>query len=493
MKKLLAVLIGVAVLATLITMHASAQEITVLYKGEKLTFDVSPKIENDRVMVPMRTVFEAFGAKVKWDGESGTVTAKKKSDTVEMTVNSTEMKKNDEEITSDVAPVIENGRTLIPLRAVSELLDLEVSWDDETKTVSITKDDEQDDLWKENTGSIDLTKFTVTGTGNTAENGVITITEAGDYTVTGNCSDGQIIIDSEGKVKLRLSGMSLTNKDGAAIYIKNADKAFITLTEDTENYLSDGEVYANEDEKACITAKDNLEIKGKGNLEINANYNHGIKASDSLEIENGNITITSKNDAINVNDTFELSGGTLNLTAYGDGIQAEEIVDISGGTVNITTKGDVPAATNNKKFGAAQNAETDSDVSSKGIKADWILEISGGIINITSTDHAIHCASDIVIDGAELTINSDNKGISAHGNLTINGGKFNIPKASEGIESKQIMTINGGDFYIIASDDGLNAGGGSGFGGMPQMPNDENMPDIQNMEKGMKGQGFECS
>ena len=259
-----------AILASAVTMQASAQKIKVIYNGGELSFDVSPKIENDRVMVPMRAVFEAFGAKVKWDGETKTVTAKKKSDTIELTVDSKEMKKNDETVEADASPVIEDGRTLIPLRAVSELLELEVSWDEDTKTVEINeKEEKKDDSWKNNVQSIDLTAFTVTGDGNSAENGVITITEAGDYAVTGKCDDGQIVIDSKGKVKLRLCGMSLTNTKGAAIYVKDADKAFITLEKDTENFLSDGETYENDEEKACITAKDNLEIKGSGALTVN--------------------------------------------------------------------------------------------------------------------------------------------------------------------------------------------------------------------------------
>mgnify|MGYP002231488189 CR=1 FL=1 len=60
--------------------------------------------------------------------------------------------------------------------------------------------------------------------------------------------DGQIVIDTEEKVKLRLSGMSLTNKNGSAVYVKNAEKAYITLTDNTENTLTDGENYTSGDE-----------------------------------------------------------------------------------------------------------------------------------------------------------------------------------------------------------------------------------------------------
>lgn len=510
MKKILSIILCVLVILASVSIIASSKDegITVIYDGEVISFDVEPEIINDRVMVPMRTIFETFGAKVKWDDETQTITAKKKSKTIEMTIDSTEMTKNDEVYSFDTAPTIKDDRTLIPIRAISELLGLDVEWDEATQTVIITSSSDEDDSWKENKGEIDLSSFTVTGDNNTVSANVITITEGGDYTVTGTSDNGQIVIDSEDKVKLRLSGMSLTNQSGSAIYIKNADKAYITVTKGTENYLADAENYisGDEKEKGCITARDNLEIKGEGSLSISGNYNHAIFAADSLEIEGGNISINSKNDGIHVNDTFAMSDGALTISAEGDGIASDEIVDITGGSINITTTGDVPAGTNERDFmfgrgqmsinqtaQSEQASETESedntDISSKGIKAGWLLDISAGSINITSTDHAIHCASDMNINGGNITISSDNKGISAHGDLIINGGSFDIVKATEGIESKQIMTINDGKFNIIASDDGLNAGGtggfpggGMGFGGRNNAENfDGNMPDMSNM------------
>ena len=457
----------------------NADAIKVTYNGEAITFDVQPEIVDDRVLVPMRAIFETLGAKVKWDGDSQTITSKKKSKTISMTIGSTDMTKNDETYTFDVSPIIEDGRTLVPLRAISELLGLNVEWDENTKTVTI-ESSEDDDSWKENTGTIELATMSVTGEGISVSDNVVTITSGGDFTVTGVSDNGQIVIDTEEKVKLRLSGMSLTNPTGSAIYVKNADKAYITLTENTDNTLTDGETYTSgdENEKGTITTRDNLEIKGSGSLTINANYKNGIDASDSLDIENGNITITAVNDGINVNDTVTISGGTVNITAESDGIQAGDIVDITDGTVNITTTGEVPASTNNDfgfGRGMQQTAATDDtsdDVTSKGIKADWLIDISGGTINLTTTDHAIHSTSDIEISGGDITIASDNKGISAHEDLTINGGSIDITKSSEGIESKAIMTINDGDISVIASDDGLNAGGsgdtfGGGMGGNP--------------------------
>ena len=434
-KKIISIAAVVAITATIGSgcVLAKSNDITVTFDGEKISFDVQPEIVDGRVMVPMRTIFETFGAKVKWDSDTQTITAKKKSKTIQMTIGSNNMTKNDETYSSDVAPIIEDGRTLVPIRAISDMLGLDVEWNEKNNTVTITTpQDDEDESWKDNTGTVDLDNVEVTGDGISVSDNIITISKGGDFEVTGTLDDGQIVIDTEEKVKLRLSGMSLTNKNGSAVYVKNADKAYITLTDNTENTLTDGENYTSgdENEKGCITSRDNLEIKGSGSLTLNGNYNHGIFSSNSIEIGNGNINVNAKNDGIHANDTLAISGGTVNVTAEGDGLQAEEILDISGGEVNVTTTGEVKASTsndfggrgemkdslqmtddeiqsmreqmNNNQFTQTEESDDSDDTSSKGIKADWMLDISGGEVTVNSTDHAIHCTSDINITGGTL-------------------------------------------------------------------------------------------
>ena len=507
-KKIISIAAVVAITATIGSgcVLAKSNDITVTYDGENISFDVQPEIVDDRVMVPMRTIFETFGAKVKWDSDTQTITAKKKSKTIQMTIGSSDMTKNDETYSFDVSPIIEDGRTLVPIRAISDMLGLDVEWNEKNNTVIITTpQDDEDDSWKDNTGTVDLDNVEVTGDGISVSDNIITISKGGDFEVTGTLDDGQIVIDTEEKVKLRLSGMSLTNKNGSAVYVKNADKAYITLTDNTKNTLTDGENYTSgdENEKGCITSRDNFEIKGSGSLTVNGNYNHGIFSSNSIEIGNGNITVNAKNDGIHANDTLAISGGTVNVTAEGDGLQAEEILDISEGEVNVTTTGEVKASTsndfggrgemkdssqmtddeiksmreqmNNNQFTQTEESDDSEDTSSKGIKADWMLDISGGEVTVDSTDHAIHCTSDINITGGTLNLSSESKkGISGHGDVTIDDGDITITKSTEGIESKKTLTINGGDIDITASDDGLNSGGtganqNGGFGGGTNM------------------------
>lgn len=503
-KKIISIAAVVAITATIGSgcVLAKSNDITVTYDGENISFDVQPEIIDDRVMVPMRTIFETFGAKVKWDSDTQTITAKKKSKTIQMTIGSNDMTKNDETYSSDVAPIIEDGRTLVPIRAISDMLGLDVEWNEKNNTVTITTpQDDEDNSWKDNTGTIDLDNVEVTGDGISVSDNVITISKGGDFEVTGTLDDGQIVIDTEEKVKLRLSGMSLTNKNGSSIYVKNADKAYITLTDNTENTLTDGENYTSGDEKekGCITSRDNLEIKGSGSLTLNGNYNHGIFSSNSIEIGNGNITVNAKNDGIHANDTLAISGGNVYVTAEGDGLQAEEILDISGGEVNVTTTTSTSndfggrvemkdslqmtddeiqsmrEQMNNNQFTQTEESDDSEDTSSKGIKVDWMLDISGGKVTVNSTDHAIHCTSDINITGGTLNLSSESKkGISCHGDVTIDDGDITITKSTEGIESKKILTINGGNIDITASDDGLNSGGtcanqNGGFGGGTNM------------------------
>ena len=524
-KKIISIAAVVAITATIGNgcVLAKSNDITVTYDGENISFDVQPEIVDDRVMVPMRTIFETFGAKVKWDSDTQTITAKKKSKTIQMTIGSSDMTKNDETYSFDVSPIIEDGRTLVPIRAISDMLGLDVEWNEKNNTVKnstqkrffrkkqnkseipLAQQDDEDESWKNNTGTVDLDNVEVTGDGISVSDNIITISKGGDFEVTGTLDGGQIVIDTEEKVKLRLSGMSLTNKNGSAVYVKNADKAYITLTDNTENTLTDGENYTSgdENEKGCITSRDNLEIKGSGSLTVNGNYNHGIFSSNSIEIGNGNVTVNAKNDGIHANDTLAISGGTVNVTAEGDGLQAEEILDISDGEVNVTTTGEVKASTsndfggrgemkdssqmtddeiqsmreqmNNNQFTQTEESDDSEDTSSKGIKADWMFDISGGEVTVDSTDHAIHCTSDINITGGTLNLSSERKkGISGHGDVTIDDGDITITKSTEGIESKKILTINGGNIDITASDDGFNSGGtganqNGGFGGGTNM------------------------
>jgi|GEM_PF-2236038 len=113
-------------------------DITVYCNGSRIMFDQPPIVENDRVLVPMRFIFEALGTKVEWENETQTVTAAKDDIVIVLHIGSPEIIVNDEIITLDVAPQIINSRTLVPVRAISEGLNADVQWDETTRTVIIS-------------------------------------------------------------------------------------------------------------------------------------------------------------------------------------------------------------------------------------------------------------------------------------------------------------------------------------------------------------------
>lgn len=126
--------------------YLSNDKITVFLDGKELEFDVDPIIVNGRTLVPLRTIFEALGAEVLWDGEEQKVTAYRGPATVILWINSTNMYLNGANYTIDSMPVIKDDRTLIPLRAVSEAFNCNVEWLAESKTVVITSNDSVEDL-----------------------------------------------------------------------------------------------------------------------------------------------------------------------------------------------------------------------------------------------------------------------------------------------------------------------------------------------------------
>lgn len=468
---------------------ALAKDVNIVIDGEELNLDVAPQIIDGRVMVPIRGVLENLGALVKWDDETQTVSARKSSKTVSLEIGSNDVtldkgETNDdgsaktETIQTDVAAQLISDRTLVPLRVISEAMGYSVDWNDETYTVSITTDNDEDESWKDNKVSVDMSTLSVSGDGASVSDNTLTISKGGVYTLSGKNSDASIVISTDDKVKLKLNGVNITSSGASVIYVENADKVYIDTEDGTGNSL-----VSTAADTAAIRSKDNLKIKGGGTLNITSADN-GIKCSDNLKIEGGNINIDAKADGINVNDTFEMTDGNLKITAVGDGIDSSSIANISGGTIDITTNG-TPTETsqteqssdeqNRPKTPFVESSSVEFETSSKGIKADWMIKLSGGKINVNSADHAIHCTSDIETDGANLTLASQyKKGISAHGSITIDGAGTSIAvtKSTEGIEGKTKLTINNGNIKINSTDDGLNAGTSTemqppqgGFGG----------------------------
>ncbi len=150
MKKFISFLLTASLFVSSLPVFVYAQNnINVTINGKKIYFDVEPQIINGRTMVPMRKIFEELGATVEFVSEkedrNAFVYAETEDTAIGLFINEsnlfffdveTEEVKN--KITIDAPATIVEGRTLVPVRAVSEALDCEVAWNDKTKTVSIT-------------------------------------------------------------------------------------------------------------------------------------------------------------------------------------------------------------------------------------------------------------------------------------------------------------------------------------------------------------------
>ena len=311
-----------------------------------------------------------------------------------------------------------------------------------------------------------------------------TINKEGVYVITGSASDAQIIVSAgdEDKVQLVLDGVSITNESSPCIYVKNADKVFVTTT-DSENTLTvSGAFTADGDTNtdAVIFSKDDLVLNGVGTLTISSTDN-GIAGKDDLKITGGAINITCASDAIEANDSIRIAGGEINITTEKDGLHAENDEDdttgfvyICGGTLNVLAEDDgIHATTIIQIDGGEVNLNAH-----EGLEATWI-QINDGTINIQASDDAINAAYKSAkmtpvaeFNGGTTTIvmgSGDTDAVDSNGNLIITGGTLNITAQSpfdyDGTCEKTggTLIINGTETDSISNQ--MMGGGRGGKGG----------------------------
>lgn len=121
--------------------------IKIRVNNKTVQFEISPIIENGTTLVPFRAILEELGASVEWNEKTKTITCRKKTKTVLMKIGSKTMTVGNNHINLDVSPKIINNRTLIPLRAISQAFDAEVDWNAKSRIIDITvKETNQTDI-----------------------------------------------------------------------------------------------------------------------------------------------------------------------------------------------------------------------------------------------------------------------------------------------------------------------------------------------------------
>lgn len=338
------------------------------------------------------------------------------------------------------------GETTITSGITKEDTDVTHADDAENYRVSITSD---------------FTVTSDTSDGVTQSGSVYTITKAGEYTVTGLLSEGQLIVDAgdEDEVTIVLNGTSITCSSGSPIYVKNASKVEIKSEENSFNEVIDNRTEATEDSSddagnAAIYATCDLKLVGKGALVVTGNYNNGIQSKDDLSIKNVIVKVTAVNNAVKGNNAVDIeSGNIIAISAKGDGIKTSNS--------NISNKG------NQKGIVTITGGNIDVYAACDGIDAAYVVDISGdGNLNIYTDTYSEY--------SEEVTSSGSSSGTSTSRNSSAN-------------KTASANTVS----YVAASDTIANAPGGSGGGNMGGMDgqNGGNAPDMNGGSGGNKASG----
>ena len=113
--------------------------ISLFVNGNEVASDVAPFIENSRTLVPVRIISENLGYKVAWDAKNAIVTINGNNKIIKMPINSTKVAVNGNTVNLDTAAKIKSGRTFVPVRFIAETFGTEVNWDNNTRSVYVGK------------------------------------------------------------------------------------------------------------------------------------------------------------------------------------------------------------------------------------------------------------------------------------------------------------------------------------------------------------------
>ena len=359
---------------------------------------------------------------------------------------------------------------------------------------NVTHADDADNYKTEITGEFSITS--TDGSTITQNDSVYTITQAGEYTVTGLLSEGQIVVnaDDNAEITIVLNGTSITCSNGSPIYIKNADNVKIKSEENTYNCIVDARAEADdnpdnsssENGNAAIYAACDLKLVGKGALSVTGNYNNGIQSKDDISIKNVTIKVNAVNNAIKGNDEVAIeSGEIIAISRKGDGIKTSNS--------SLSTKG------KQKGNVIISGGNIDIYAACDGIDAAYGVDVSGdGNLNIytdTYSDYSEAVAADNSGSSAssvgtppdmnntqnngnmgnppDMNNSSSNPGMKGNfggGNRAANGmpgnnSSGNSSKKSystKGIKAESEINISGAAINISSTDDGIHANSDSG-------------------------------
>ncbi len=334
---------------------------------------------------------------------------------------------------------------------------------------NVTHADDADNYKTEITGEFSITS--TDGSTITQNDSVYTITQAGEYTVTGLLSEGQIVVnaDDNAEITIVLNGTFITCSNGSPIYIKNADNVKIKSEENTYNCIVDARSEADdnsdnsssENGNAAIYAACDLKLVGKGALSVTGNYNNGIQSKDDISIKNVTIKVNAVNNAIKGNDEVAIeSGEIIAISRKGDGIKTSNS--------SLSTKG------KQKGNVIISGGNIDIYAACDGIDAAYGVDVSGdGNLNIYTDTYSDYCEA-VAADTSGSSASSSDSSISTPDSSASNPGSSN---QNQGSSSKSSSNATMMTYITTANTDNQN---NSRVGTPPDMNNAQNNGNMGN-------------
>ena len=348
---------------------------------------------------------------------------------------------------------------------------------------NVTHADDADNYKTEITGEFSITS--TDGSTITQNDSVYTITQAGEYTVTGLLSEGQIVVnaDDNAEITIVLNGTSITCSNGSPIYIKNADNVKIKSEENTYNCIVDARTEADdnpdnsssENGNAAIYAACDLKLVGKGALSVTGNHNNGIQSKDDISIKNVTIKVNAVNNAIKGNDEVAIeSGEIIAISRKGDGIKTSNS--------SLSTKG------KQKGNVIISGGNIDIYAACDGIDAAYGVDVSGdGNLNIYTDTYSDYSEA-VAADNSGSSASSSGSSISTPDSSTSTpGSSASTPDSSasnpsssnqnQGSSSKSSSNATMMTYTTTANTDNQN---NSSVGTPPDMNNAQNNGNMGN-------------
>ena len=292
----------------------------------------------------------------------------------------------------------------------------------------------------------------------------VTLNSAGIYVLSGEATHVTVVVDApdDAKVQIVLDGVSITNENAPAIYVKAGDKVFVTTAgsentfQVTGSYAADGDTNLD----AAIFSKSDLTLNGTGTLNIISANGNGISSKDDLVITGGVLNIKSSKDGLEANDAILVNGGTITIDSGNDGLQCKNDNDptlgyirIVNGTLNITAADD---GVRGNSYVQIDGGMVNIISSREGIEAN-VITINDGDIKVYASDDGINAAekvagtTEIVVNGGNINVEvgtGDTDAFDSNGNITINGGTINVTAPTSSFDPNGTATLNGGTVSI---------------------------------------------